>query len=311
MVINLTPTSGVSFRDYLTLGSSYSVAYGYGGNDTIEGKARGGLNLAMGGKGEDGYIVNGDMVISDSGGHDYVTMLGISWSSPTSHIATIDNRHLVLWDTASDTSVIVLDWLDPGRQVELYHFNDVSLSWGEIAYYLPGKESFIGDIPWEGLGGLGLTGFLSNDANDTINFHREQEAFGSNKADAEAVGRLYEAGLGRKADIAGLNFWYDVQVSGVSEQDIVGSLLKSAEFTKAYGNAYTMTNADLVEVMYENVLGRASDSAGAAFWISQLQNGFSREGLLIAFADSAENVSQSDYLHSLAWNPSTSDWYFA
>jgi hypothetical protein len=158
---------------------------------------------------------------------------------------------------------------------------------------------------------LGLNGVLSNDANDTINFHREQEACGSNKADAEAVGRLYEAGLGRKADIAGLNFWYDVHADGNSELVIAREFLKSAEFTKNFGNASTMSNRELVEAMYENVLGRGSDGEGAAFWIGQLESGYGRENLLVAFADSAENLSQSDYLHSLAWNASTGDWYFA
>lgn len=311
MVINLTGTSGVSFRDYLTLGSSYSVAYGFGGDDTIEGTVRGGFNLAMGGKGHDGYVVRGDMIVADSGGNDYVSMPGISWTASTSHIATIDNRHLVLWDTESHTSVVVLDWLDPAKQVETYHFNDSSLTWGEIAYYLPSKESFLGDIPWEGLGGLGLVGILNNDAADTINFHIEQEVLGSNKADAEGVGRLYEAGLGRQADIGGLNYWYDVYSAGATQSDMAGSFLKSAEFTKAFGNAYTLSNRDLVDVMYENVLGRASDAGGANFWTAQLNSGMTRENLLIAFADSAENYDQSDYLHALTQNGPNGDWYFA
>jgi hypothetical protein len=50
-----------------------------------------------------------------------------------------------------------------------------------------------------------------------------------------------------------------------------------------------LSNADYVEFLYQNALGRASDPGGKAAWVNQLNNGADRADLLIGFSESPEH----------------------
>lgn len=84
------------------------------------------------------------------------------------------------------------------------------------------------------------------------------------------VVKLYEAVLGRDPDYGGWAFWLSALRSGTSPQSLLGSFLNSPEFQLRFGST---GNADFVTLVYKNVLGRAPDSSGYAYWLQLLTSG--------------------------------------
>lgn len=103
--------------------------------------------------------------------------------------------------------------------------------------------------------------------------------------DAE-VYRLYTAALGRTPDTSGLDYWSGVLSAGTSALQIAQGFIASPEYQQTYGG---LANAGFVNALYENVLGRAADTTGAAYWNTALQSGTSRASVLLNFSDSLEN----------------------
>lgn len=99
------------------------------------------------------------------------------------------------------------------------------------------------------------------------------------------VARLYVAAFGRTADGAGLVAQYAGLRGGQTLAQLGDGFVGSAEFTNRYG---TLSDAGFVDALYRNVLGRAGDTAGAAFFQGALARGASRGTILAAFADSDE-----------------------
>ncbi len=100
------------------------------------------------------------------------------------------------------------------------------------------------------------------------------------------VVRLYEAYFGRGPDTAGLAFWVDLLRSGTPSSAVSDAFATSPEFTARYGS---LGNFAFVALVYQNVLGRAPDAAGAAFWTGVLENGQANRGqVMLGFSDSKE-----------------------
>jgi serralysin len=105
---------------------------------------------------------------------------------------------------------------------------------------------------------------------------------------AATVARLYYSALGRGPDAGGLIAWTNALKSGgqtlLQEATAFAS---SSEFQGKYGN---LTNADFVNLLYHNVLGRQADSAGLAAWTGTLNTGsLSRAGVLVGFSEGLEH----------------------
>ncbi len=108
--------------------------------------------------------------------------------------------------------------------------------------------------------------------------------------DAQTVALMYEAALDRAPDISGVNFWIN-QAQVFSVEEIAQAFLDSAEFEAAFGDPDALTDQELVEVLYSNVLDREGEQAGIDFWTAAVgQEDFSRADLLTAFAISPENI---------------------
>ncbi|MEO0820905.1 MAG: DUF4214 domain-containing protein [Pseudomonadota bacterium] len=120
--------------------------------------------------------------------------------------------------------------------------------------------------------------------------------------EARTVAYLYEAALDRDGDIdvAGLNFWIDEREAGLSETALAARFLAAPEFAERYGDPEALDDAEIVDLLYRNVLDRDGDASGAAYWAGQLaEGGVSRAGLLLAFAESRENMANSAYIEGL------------
>ncbi len=100
------------------------------------------------------------------------------------------------------------------------------------------------------------------------------------------IARLYLAYFRRAPDYDGLVFWmYQYQV-GTRLDDISEAFAKSAEFIATYG---PKTNAEFVQLVYRNVLGRQPDPSGYAYWVGELDAGRRTRGSVMAgFSQSAE-----------------------
>ena len=96
------------------------------------------------------------------------------------------------------------------------------------------------------------------------------------------VANLYQAVFGRTADAGGLEYWFDVADQGVSMQTIAQGFMSSSEYTGA-----TQTNAQFLNTLYQELLGRNADDGGNAFWLEKLAEGVSRADVAVAFADAA------------------------
>ncbi len=99
--------------------------------------------------------------------------------------------------------------------------------------------------------------------------------------------RLYQAAFDRTPDKAGLSFWTHQLDLGLDIQLVAQGFVDSSEFQSVYG--VNPTHADIVNLLYRNVLGRAGEIDGLNYWIGQLDHGLPVGALLQGFAISSEN----------------------
>lgn len=103
-----------------------------------------------------------------------------------------------------------------------------------------------------------------------------------NTADAA---RLYYGVLGRAPDAAGLASHAKDLAAGQSIRDGAAGFLNSSEFKTKYG---ALDAAHFVETLYQNALGRPSDTAGLQHYLDDLQHGSSRADVASGIAESGE-----------------------
>ncbi len=115
------------------------------------------------------------------------------------------------------------------------------------------------------------------------------EATASSEATADGmrqqVRRLYLATFLREPDEGGLWYWTVARWYQVPLATIAQHFVASPEFQARYGQA---TPEVLVDLVYRNILRRAPDPSGAAYWIGRLQAGMRAGELLVGFSESAE-----------------------
>lgn len=102
------------------------------------------------------------------------------------------------------------------------------------------------------------------------------------------VFRLYQAAFAREPDVSGLSNNYSLVENGLSLHDLARYFLSSREFNDRYG--LNTSSDQLVRLLYGNVLGREPDVVGLQYWINKLENGSSKEDILLGFSESTENV---------------------
>lgn len=106
-------------------------------------------------------------------------------------------------------------------------------------------------------------------------------------ADAVApLVRLYYSAFARIPDAGGLTFWLQHAQAGTPLDTIAEAFVMTPEFAEVYGAA---RNADFIDLIYQNALGRAPDAGGKAYWLEQLTQGqASRADVLTAIAMSGD-----------------------
>jgi hypothetical protein len=101
------------------------------------------------------------------------------------------------------------------------------------------------------------------------------------------ISRLYRAYFLRQPDASGFRYWRRLLLAGSSLDRISDEFAISAEFTSRYGH---LTDPQFIDQIYRNVLGRAPDASGRAYWIGILGSGTSRGRVMTEFSESPEFV---------------------
>lgn len=84
------------------------------------------------------------------------------------------------------------------------------------------------------------------------------------------VDSFYHSFLNRPADTEGRQFYVNSMIGGMSEEAVVTSFVTSTEFRQL-----NPPPGQFVDSLYNDLLKRASDQEGLAFWINELQKNFS------------------------------------
>lgn len=99
--------------------------------------------------------------------------------------------------------------------------------------------------------------------------------------------RLYLAALDRVPDQGGLIYQTRALESGLTLPQLAGNFIASPEFQQHYGG---VSDADFVGLLYHNVLDRAPDAGGLAYYLDLLGRGVcTRANVLVCFSESPEN----------------------
>lgn len=131
-------------------------------------------------------------------------------------------------------------------------------------------------------GGYSKAKVLRSFAQSDENLTRTLPVAGSK--DESQIARLYQAAFNREPDVDGLRASTKALHNGLSASKIADNLIASDEAARA-----GLSSQDFVSHLYENVLHRAPDAAGAAQWQKALDSGMSKGDVLLGFSDSNEN----------------------
>lgn len=98
------------------------------------------------------------------------------------------------------------------------------------------------------------------------------------------VYRLYNIAMGREADEAGFNDWNNkLKSKAQTATQVAQGFIFSREFLN-----HNYNNTQYVKLLYRTMFGREADEAGLNNWLTNLENGMSREFVFRGFAESQE-----------------------
>lgn len=135
--------------------------------------------------------------------------------------------------------------------------------------------------------------FIERDGTDSLtNIERLQFSDTNIALDIEGTAgqayRIYEAVLGRAPDKEGLGYWINDMDNGVSLTTIAQGFIASKEFQDKYGA--NPPYETYVNLLYQNILGRAPDAEGLDYWLSNMRSGTNSPAVVLAsFSEGYEN----------------------
>jgi len=135
----------------------------------------------------------------------------------------------------------------------------------------------------------------------------EQLQFGDAVADIANAGSLntlagiYQAVLGRQADVNGIEFWANGRAAGASWGAIAVNFINASERIAATQSGFNGDAQHDVTLLFNALFGRAPDAEGLAFWTKALGDGASLVQVANGFVESVEMIG-----HQVA----ATDWNF-
>ncbi|HEX5442269.1 MAG TPA: DUF4214 domain-containing protein, partial [Pirellulales bacterium] len=116
----------------------------------------------------------------------------------------------------------------------------------------------------------------------------------SAEAYSDFVFTAYDHYLGRQPDGPGLSHWVSLMRQGLTDEQLEANFLAAPEYVADHGGS----DVNWVIGMYHDLLGRAADGQGLAYWAGQIGAGVPEYNIALGFAASAEReaaVVQADY----------------
>ena len=102
------------------------------------------------------------------------------------------------------------------------------------------------------------------------------------------VAELYVSFFDRAVDADGLDYWEN---SGLTIEEISGSFFDQTETQEKYPES--LSNADFVNTIYENVFNHAADADGLVYWVAELDAGtITRANMILAISNGALGEDQ-------------------
>jgi hypothetical protein len=117
-----------------------------------------------------------------------------------------------------------------------------------------------------------------------INLFVQDKAAAMGTKQTQQLSELYVAFFNRVPDADGMSYWLDQAKAGQSFNQIAESFYNAGvAYSQLTGFSSTMSNADFINVIYKNVLGRkeGADAGGLSFWDASLQSGKASRGSLV------------------------------
>ena len=118
----------------------------------------------------------------------------------------------------------------------------------------------------------------------TINLTVQAKAVSAPQADVTRLVELYTAFFNRVPDADGMSFWIDEMKAGKTTNQVAEAFYNAGvNYSSLTGFSSTMTNADFINVIYKNVLGRkdGADAGGLSFWETEITSGRATRGTLV------------------------------
>lgn len=119
----------------------------------------------------------------------------------------------------------------------------------------------------------------------TVNLTIQAKATSISATVLQRLQELYIAFFNRIPDADGLSFWIDQYKAGQSINQIAEAFYNlGVQYSSLTGFSSGMSNADFINTIYRNVLGRSSgaDTGGLAYWNGELTSGRASRGSLVA-----------------------------
>lgn len=297
------------------------IYFGLQGDDTLTTNWNVNNALLVGGSGNDTYVINGSTLISDLGGgsdtlkFEYLNRADIP--QITWQVVNVENKHLMISD--SYDAVGIFDYQTEHSSIEIVEFrNGEKISFDQLLSSITAQS---GAPVYYSMEDFAIPPTTADDIyqmlQEVTSYNQQYEAEVSasglqreaSLSDAQMIGRLYQAAFNRLPDEGGLNNWVSMWEQGWTTERIATAFIESEEFDLRYGA--NTSDAEYVQALYVNALGREPDQAGYDAWLNNLQSGgISREEMLLGFSDSAENISRTEQTFSTL-TENNDQWLFA
>ena len=122
-------------------------------------------------------------------------------------------------------------------------------------------------------------------ADKTVNLTIQALAAATSPIDVQHIEELYVAFFNRVPDADGLSYWINQMSAGQTINQIADAFYDAGiQYSSVTGFSAGMSNADFVNVVYRNTLGRSegADADGLAYWTAKLASGEATHGTLVA-----------------------------
>jgi methionine-rich copper-binding protein CopC len=170
-----------------------------------------------------------------------------------------------------------VDSVDGGAGIDTAFVNDVST---EFEFTRQGEKIFMAQKSSQNIDTLiGI---------ERVEFRDRSVALDTDGGPGLAF-RLYKAAFNREPDLPGMGYWISRMDQQLDPMELAQRFVDSQEFRSVYGTK--PSNAEFVNKIYQNVLGRTADAAGYTWWVNKMNTDSSKTfaKVLADFSESTEN----------------------